>query len=166
MNEQIRSLMSNVNTSIIQIRGAYAAWAKEHGLNYHETLIFYAMRDNEECTQKQIADSYRLPKQTVNNIITTLKKRGYIELVYGENNRKEKILKLTETGQAYYNRIMESIMKFEQMASERMGEERIRQMTDIAMEFGKILEDTIQIQRGQQTGEQRENGTEDTDRAE
>ena len=53
MNEQIRILMSNVNTSIIQIRGAYAAWAKEHGLNYHETLIFYAMRDNEECTQKQ-----------------------------------------------------------------------------------------------------------------
>lgn len=56
MNEEIRLLMSNVNTSIIQIRAAYAMWAKVHGLNYHEVLIFYAMRDNEECTQKKIAD--------------------------------------------------------------------------------------------------------------
>ena len=69
MNEEIRLLMSNVNTSIIQIRAAYAMWAKVHGLNYHEVLIFYAMRDNEECTQKKIADSYRLPKQTVSLLL-------------------------------------------------------------------------------------------------
>ena len=152
MDEEIRILMSNVNTAIIRIRGAYAAWAKEHGLNYHEVLIFYAMRDNKECTQKQIADSYRLPKQTVNNIIITLKDRGYIKLVHGESNRRDKILKLTEQGRKYYNGIMESIMEFEQMASERMGEERIRQMTDLAMEFGQILEDTIQIQKNSDTG--------------
>ena len=99
MNEEIRLLMSNVNTSIIQIRAAYAMWAKVHGLNYHEVLIFYAMRDNEECTQKKIADSYRLPKQTVNNIITSLKKNGYLTLIPGRKNAKEKILALTESGE-------------------------------------------------------------------
>lgn len=146
MNEEIRLLMSNVNTSIIQIRGAYAMWAKVHGLNYHEVLIFYAMRDNEECTQKQIADSYRLPKQTVNNIITSLKKAGYIELVSGKKNAKEKVLTLTEKGNAYYQQLMEPIMEFETLASEKMGIEQIRQMTALAMQFGQILEESITLQ--------------------
>lgn len=90
MNEEIRLLMSNVNTSIIQIRAAYAMWAKVHGLNYHEVLIFYAMRDNEECTQKKIADSYRLPKQTVNNIITSLKKGRLSHTHSGAKKREGK----------------------------------------------------------------------------
>ena len=123
MNEEIRLLMSNVNTSIIQIRAAYAMWAKVHGLNYHEVLIFYAMRDNEECTQKKIADSYRLPKQTVNNIITSLKKDGYLTLIPVRKNAKEKILALTESGEAYYRSIMEPILEFETLASEKMGKE-------------------------------------------
>lgn len=92
MNEEIRLPMSNVNTSIIQIRAAYAMWAKVRGLNYHEVLIFYAMRDNEECTQKKIADSYRLPKQTVNNIITSLKKDGYLTLIPGRKTRRKRSL--------------------------------------------------------------------------
>ena len=136
MNEEIRLLMSNVNTSIIQIRAAYAMWAKVHGLNYHEVLIFYAMRDNEECTQKKIADSYRLPKQTVNNIITSLKKDGYLTLIPGRKNAKEKI----------YRSIMEPILEFETLASEKMGKEEIRQMTALAMKFGQILEESISLQ--------------------
>ena len=147
MNEEIRQLMSDVNTAIIRIRAAYAAWAKENGLNYHETLIFYAMRDNPECTQKQIADSYRLPKQTVNNIVVALKKIGYIELVPAAKGGKEKVLKLTLSGQVYYDQIMEKIIEFEKMASMTMGIDRIRQMTDMAMEFGEILEESIQWQK-------------------
>lgn len=143
MNEEIRLLMSNVNTSIIQIRSAYAMWAKVHGLNYHKVLIFYAMRDNEECTQKQIADSYRLPKQTVHNIITSLKKEGYLELVSSKKNGKEKVLALTERGRAYYEDIMEPIMEFEELATYKMGIEEIRQMTSLAMKFGQILEESI-----------------------
>lgn len=146
MNEEIRLLMSNVNTSIIQIRAAYAMWAKVHGLNYHEVLIFYAMRDNEECTQKKIADSYRLPKQTVNNIITSLKKDGYLTLIPVRKNAKEKILALTESGEAYYRSIMEPILEFETLASEKMGKEEIRQMTALAIKFGQILEESISLQ--------------------
>ena len=146
MNEEIRLLMSNVNTSIIQIRAAYAMWAKAHGLNYHEVLIFYAMWDNEECTQKQIADSYRLPKQTVNNIISSLKKAGYITLIPGRKNAKEKILALTKSGEAYYQAIMKPIMEFETLASEKMGKDEIRQMTALAMKFGQILEESISLQ--------------------
>ncbi len=147
MNEEIRQLMSDVNTAIIRIRAAYATWAKENGLNYHETLIFYAMRDNPECTQKQIADSYRLPKQTVNNIVVALKKIGYIELVPSAKGGKEKVLKLTPSGEAYYNEIMGKILEFEEMASMTMGVDKIRQMTEMAMAFGEILEESIQCQK-------------------
>lgn len=146
MNEDIRLLMSNVNTAIIQIRGAYATWAKLHGLNYHEVLIFYAIRDNKECTQQQIADNYRLPKQTVHNIITSLKKAGYIKLVPNRKNAKEKILTLTECGKVYYQSIINPIMEFEKMASEKMGIDAIQQMTALTTTFGQVLEESIVLQ--------------------
>ncbi|MDD6242816.1 MAG: helix-turn-helix domain-containing protein [Roseburia hominis] len=73
-------------------RGKPAAWAKAHGVNYHKTLILYSMRHNEECTQKQIRENYRLPKQTVNNIVTELRREGMITLVPAKDGGREKVL--------------------------------------------------------------------------
>ena len=61
-------------------------------------------------------------------------------------NAKEKILALTESGEAYYRSIMEPILEFETLASEKMGKEEIRQMTALAMKFGQILEESISLQ--------------------
>lgn len=143
MDQDTRALMCGVNTAIIKIRGAYAAWAKAHGVNYHKTLILYSMRDNEECTQKQISENYRLPKQTVNNIVTELRREGMITLVPAKDGGREKVLCLTEQGEIYAAGIMEPLLRFEEEAARRMGIRGITQMTELAMEFGQILEDAI-----------------------
>lgn len=36
MEKEMRLLLKDVNRAIIKIRGAYAKWAKENKINYHE----------------------------------------------------------------------------------------------------------------------------------
>lgn len=143
MEQNTQKLLGSVNTAIIKIRGAYAAWAREHRVNYHETLIFYSLRDHDTCTQKQICDSYLLPKQTVNNIITSLKKSGYLCLVPDEQGGHGKLLKLTESGKKYAESIMDPLLLVEEEAVKLMGEENLRAMTEMALRYGSILEESM-----------------------
>lgn len=80
MNRKALTVLAEINRSIIQFRGLYAAWAKEHGIRYHELLVLYTIRDQGFCTQRQICDSYLLPRQTINHVILDLRKRGLLEL--------------------------------------------------------------------------------------
>lgn len=143
MNDDIRQLLNSVNTAIIKIRGAYAAWSKQNNVNYHEMLIMYSLRDNVVCTQKQICEQYLLPKQTVNNVITSLRRSGYIVLIPIENNKREKAIVLTESGREYVHGFMMSLNQIEENVVREMGEENVRKMTDLALGYGKALEEKM-----------------------
>lgn len=67
MDQQTKALWDQITRAIIKYRGIYAAWSKKHGISYNEMLVFYTIRDDGFCTQKQICDSYLLPRQTINH---------------------------------------------------------------------------------------------------
>ena len=73
MDRESLKLLADINRAVIQFRGLYAAWSKEHGISYHELLVLYTIRDQGFCTQKQICDSYLLPRQTMNHVILDLR---------------------------------------------------------------------------------------------
>lgn len=147
MKRDTWQLLNSVNTSIIKIRGAYAAWARAHGINYHETLILYSLAERGACTQKEICSSYLVPKQTINNIITEWKKAGYLCLVPGTKGR-EKPFKLTESGQAYAESVMGPLRRIEEEAVRLMGEEDLLAMTGLALRYGQILEKVMSGSEG------------------
>jgi len=105
-NQTFEQLLIDVNKSIIKMRGAYAIWCKKRGINYHELLIWYSLRDFGSCTQKQVCEQYLLPKQTIHNIVTELQEKGLIQLRSSPDNWREKMIVLTDLGQAYYDSIM------------------------------------------------------------
>ena len=137
--QEYHQLVVDVNQAIIKIRGAYAAWAKAHEINYHELLVLYSIRDMEVATQKKVCDSYFLPKQTVNNVVVSMKKRGYVELEAREGLGKEKAIALTEEGQQYFDRIMEQLDECELQSVHELGVEQLKNMIRIADEYGEIL---------------------------
>ena len=63
MEQNVQQLLIKVNQSIIKIRGAYAACARQNQVNYHELLIFYSLRYLNACTQKQVCEQYLIRKQ-------------------------------------------------------------------------------------------------------
>ena len=140
MNSQTRALLTGVNAGIIKIRGAYAAWCRQNGVNYHEMLILYSLYIDDIRTQKAISQAYGVPKQTINNLIRALQEKGYLTLAPNASNRQERILTLTESGLRYAESILLPLLALEESAICAMGAEAVRQMVDMALRYGAILE--------------------------
>ena len=87
MEYKIQKLYDQVNQAIIRCRGVYSMWAKNNNVSYNRMLVLYTIREFGFCTQKQICDSYLLPRQTVNHVISEMKKDGILDaLPVGEQD--------------------------------------------------------------------------------
>ena len=139
MNLEMKVLWDQVNRSIIKFRGVYSAWSKGHGISYNEMLVLYTIRDNHYCTQKQICDSYLLPRQTMNHVFTKMCKDGIIEISEKYGKGREKAFILTEYGKEYAAPFIESLNNVEERAVEIMGKDRILAMTSLVQEFDMAL---------------------------
>lgn len=139
MNSQTLKLLKDVNQAIIKFRSVYSAWSKNHGISYNEMLILYTIRDNGFCTQKQICDSYLLPKQTIHNVISTMCKNGLLCESSENSAGRRKAFTFTDKGKVYAASLVDSIGKLEEKAVMTMGEEKVRQMTALVCEYDGFL---------------------------
>mgnify|MGYP000926386811 CR=1 FL=1 len=62
--------------------------------------VLYLLDQFETCTQGWISKIYLLPKQTIHTVVQELEQAGYLEKV-SVFGRKEKPLRLTESGKRY-----------------------------------------------------------------
>ena len=144
MEQQTKELWDHINHAIIKFRGVYAAWSKKHDISYNEMLVFYTIRDNGFCTQKQICDSYLLPRQTINHVFVKLCADGIIEISSEYSSGREKAFILTDRGRAYAGPLIDSLNRIEEKAIALMGEERICAMTELVQEFDFALNTALE----------------------
>ena len=143
MDLHIQRMIKDVNRAVIQFRGIYSAWSKNHNISYNEMLVLYTIRDEGFCTQKQICDSYLLPRQTMNNVFLKMRREGIIEVDNACGVGKEKAFVLTEKGKIYSAPFLNSMNRVELHAADIMGEEKIRQMTALVQEFNRALQTAL-----------------------
>lgn len=120
--------------------GLYSAWAASRNINYYLLFVLYALEGQNAMTQKKICTWTGLTKQTVNSVIRSLKEDGYIELVPGQEDRREKQIMLTKKGIAYSHEILEPLQKLEHRVLQIMGSDRVRQMIDDITLYNTVLE--------------------------
>ncbi len=140
MDQKSLKLLAEINRAIIQFRGLYAAWSKEHGISYHELLVLYTIRDQGFCTQKQICDSYLLPRQTMNHVILDLRKRGLLELSPKHCIGREKAFVLSKQGKRYAQPLLEALDRMEMQALEAFGPQNMQAMVQAVLSYDKALE--------------------------
>ena len=133
-------LLGDINRAVIKFRGGYSAWARQHGISYHELLVLYTIRDQGFCTQKGICDSYLLPRQTMNNVITDLRNRGLLRISPEHCRGREKAFTLTEEGRAYAAPLLASLDRVETQAVEAFGVENARKLAQAVALYGDALE--------------------------
>lgn len=102
----------------------YEDYARKAGISYNSLYILYAIEQTQSCTQKFICEKTLLPKQTVNNVITTFYKNGYIELLELPENRRIKTIHLTAEGKQYANALIPHIYEADRKAMEALTEEQ------------------------------------------
>lgn len=107
-------------------------------------LVLYIIREKEFCTQKQICDSYLLPRQTMNNVITGMRKNGLLKLSPENRVGREKAFTLTEKGKAYACPLMDCMSRFEERAVALLGDEKLTDLTAVMLEYDQDLSRAMQ----------------------
>ena len=113
--------------------------AKVYGLNDLETNILIHIGFMEKPSQKNISEKFGAPKQTINNIIKNLREEGLIDLIPDEDDKRYRILRLTEKGKKNRDKRLKPINESNVRMKERLGDEKLREISNAL----KLLISTI-----------------------
>ncbi len=99
-----RRQMNDLCAYIFRQDELYDIWAKHSGMKPSTVTVLYMLDQFSEMTQGGIAQMCLLPKQTIHTVVQELEQAGYLEKV-SVSGRKEKPLRLTESGKSVTQRI-------------------------------------------------------------
>ena len=147
MKSKTIKLLNDVNSAIIKFRGIYSAWSYEHGISYNEMLVLYTIREQGYCIQKQICDSYLLPRQTMNHVFTVLRNQGILQYSKEYSVGKEKAYILSEQGKEYAAPFLESLDMVESRAIALLGKEKLEHLTELLLQYDGALTKALEEKR-------------------
>lgn len=140
MNASLRAQLDTFNAALSKVNSLYGKWAKKHGLNYNSLMVLYAMEGVENCTQKYICDKWMLPKTTVSTILADFHRKGYVTLLQDPNDKREKIINLTESGQTFSDSLLAKLHEAEERAMQKMGPLLCEQLVNTNVAFHDAFE--------------------------
>ena len=118
----------------------YDEYAKRHGMMMKTLLVvnvlFYA-KDGK--TQTEICKRTFQSKQTVNVIIKNLLSAHYVTVTEVPENKRNKMVQMTEAGRAYCEKVVRHITWAEDTAMSMFTPEEQKQLVDLSRTFTKNL---------------------------
>lgn len=94
-------------------------------------FVFYTIHENEGiCTQQSISEKLLLPKQTINSILQTIQKNGYIQMTSDESDKRDKLISLTHYGKQYTEKLLGELYSFEEDAFISMDDQQRTDMLE------------------------------------
>ena len=118
----------------------YDEYAKRHGMMMKTLLVvnvlFYA---KDGLTQKDICQRTFQSKQTVNLIIKNLLSKEYVTVTEVPENKRNKVVQMTDAGRAYCEKVVRHITWAEDTAMSMFTPEQQRQLIDLSRTFTKNL---------------------------
>lgn len=105
-----------------------------YGLNDLESVVLIHLGMEEITTQKILSAKFKVPKQTINNVIMNLRDKGLVELRTDKDDKRVKNLFLIEEGKKQRSEILVPINQANREMYEDLGEENVEKITE-AMEL-------------------------------
>lgn len=116
MSNELKPVMDSYYDYWFGMSAFYESWAKKRGLTANGLFSLYVIHENPACTQRLICEKLLLPKQTVNTILESFEKKGYVLKKIVEEDRRNKHLILTPSGQSYTDELLSELFQFEERA--------------------------------------------------
>ena len=118
----------------------YDEYAKRHGMSMKTLLVlnalFYA---KDGMTQTEVCQRTFQTKQTVNLIVKNLLAEAYVTVTEVPENKRNKIVRMTEAGRAYCEQVVRHITWAEDTAMSLFTPEEQTQLIDLSRRFTKNL---------------------------
>lgn len=129
---------------------------------YHRLAVYYGMADSNlwvlyslylsehACTPMELAKTWSLPKQTVHSALKALEKNGYICMQPSPDNKKNRLVLLTEAGRQLAERVTVPVVAAERRAFACLTEEEQQQLIYLMTKHYDLLEREMeQLMRGE-----------------
>lgn len=126
MYKDIKKQVEVINRRIKEFNSLYHFAARKTGICDGELCIWSVLLSTEEYSQQDLCDLFSLSKQTVNSLISSLIKRGYVFLEHVLGTRNQKVIRLTEKGQGYGQTRVMWIFEAEQRVIEETDSEEVQ----------------------------------------
>ncbi len=121
---------------------AYELYARKHGLTAKELfvldIIWFAP---DGCLQSDICERLSATKQTVSAIIKKFLKKGYVSLTEFETDRRNKIVRFTESGKDYAGKIIPPAANAEISAMAELLPEDITELVRLTTLFSHCMKE-------------------------
>lgn len=124
---------------------AIDGWIEKFGLNYSVFFVLYILAQNEHriCNQKFIADECEIPKQSVFNACRELCKQGLITFYESPNDKRERIIKLTDEGRKTASFILSETEKISDRTFRKFGKNKTDKLFELLTEFSVLYADEV-----------------------
>ncbi len=121
---------------------AYELYARKHALTAKELfvldIIWFAP---DGCLQSDICERLSATKQTVSAIIKKFLKQGYVSLTESETDRRNKIVRFTESGKDYAGKIIPPAAHAEISAMAELPAEDITELVRLTTLFSHCMKE-------------------------
>lgn len=124
---------------------AYELYARKYGLTAKELfvldIIWFAP---DGCLQSEISERLSATKQTISAIIKKFWKQGYLSLTESEIDRRNKIVRFTEEGRAYAEKIIPPAAEAEIDAMAELNSKDIAELVRLTTLFSEQMKTKFQ----------------------
>lgn len=138
-DKEIEAEMKQFCDQLQEINRIYEDYARSADIPYTTLQILDLITKTENCTQKIICERTFLPKQTVNNVITAFYKQGYVRLQELPEDRRNKTIHLTESGQEYADRVIPQIREAEYGAMEKLTPQQRKNLLESMRIYSEVF---------------------------
>ena len=143
MQPNIQEQIREYDSYLQEWNASYEEYAKSIGLSYTTLSVLSAIFENERCTQKFLCEQCFLPKQTVNTVILSFYKKGWLRLEALPEDRRNKAILLTDIGYAEVRRILDKIKQSECQAMRGLTEEERRILLSATRQYVSGCRETM-----------------------
>ncbi|OPH40000.1 MarR family winged helix-turn-helix transcriptional regulator [Moraxella equi] len=117
----------------------FESYAKTQTVLLSELFVLYSFYYKKSLTQKDICDEWALPKQTVHTICKTLLEQNYLQSFDNPNDKRAKLLSLTQSGENYAKSIIAPLLEVENNTAQSFGIERLEKLIQEFAELEQIF---------------------------
>lgn len=135
MAKHVREKADTLNQQWHLLNKFYEEYAKSIGFTFSSLNVLCIIAKAEKCTQKMICERTYLPKQTVNNIITSFYKQELIYMVELPEDRRTKTIHLTDKGKKVASKVLPVISDTEEYAMSQFSEEEAEMLLNLLQRY-------------------------------
>ena len=134
-----REKIDRIYESAQKIDQVYDVWATKYKLTLYEMMMFYEIfqKENREITQKELSMKLGAPKTSVNSLIKKQLNAGYIWMQVNPQNKREKIISLTESGERFARNLVQPL--FEEEVIGMLDDRDVETVITVQNKFADIL---------------------------